>query len=83
MTQLLLAALEQLPSSTCTNRLLLAALDWKPEDSGTTQKEDGKKTPGNYKMLPSILSKDYIILIICFVNDHGKFLNIVAIVLSC
>ena len=37
-----------------TNRLLLAALE-EPEDSGTTQKGDVKKTPA--KMLPSILSK--------------------------
>ena len=34
----------RIQSSTCTNRMLLAALDWKPEDSGTTQKEDVKKT---------------------------------------
>ena len=59
-----------------------------PEDSGTTRKEDVKKTPG--KMLPSILSKDCMCYThFCFVNDHGKFienkkkLNIVAIVLSC
>ena len=36
-----------------SNRLLLAALE-EPEDSGTTQKEDIKKTPAI--MLPSILS---------------------------
>ena len=62
-----------MPSSTCTNRLLLAALDWKPEDSGTTQKEDVKKTPG--KMLSSILSKRCSVCYthFCFVNDHGKF----------
>ena len=53
----LLAALEQfeyIPSSTCTNRLLLAVLE-EPEDSDTTRKEDVKKTPA--KMLPSILTK--------------------------
>ena len=33
----------RIPSSTCTNRMLLAALE-EPEDSGTTQKEDVKKT---------------------------------------
>ena len=37
-------------------------MDWKPEDSGTTQKEDVKKTPG--KMLPSILSKHSIVIFI-------------------
>ena len=64
------------PSSTCSyNRLLLAVVE-EPEDSGTTQNEDVKKTSA--KMLPSILSK----LCMCtiriysypfFVNDHGKF----------
>ena len=56
---MLLAALEavQVPSSTCTNRLLLAVLE-ELEDSGTTQKEDIKKTPA--KMLPSILHVYYI-----------------------
>ena len=48
--------------------MLLAALE-EPEDSGTTQKEDVKKTPA--KMLPSILYVDYTNF--CFVNDHGKF----------
>ena len=43
----------QVPSSTCTNRLLLAALE-EPEDSGTTQKEDVKKTPAI--MLAPVLS---------------------------
>ena len=63
---MLLAALEQfrVPRSTCTKGLLLAALDWKPEDSGTTQ-EDVKKTPG--KMLPSILSKHCMCAILIFV----------------
>ena len=54
-----------MPSSTCTNRLLLAALDWKSEDLGTTQKEDVKKTPG--KMLPSILSKQCMCAILILV----------------
>ena len=54
-----------MPSSTCTNRVLLAALDWKPEDSGTTQKEDVKKAPG--KMLSSILSKQCMCAILIFV----------------
>ena len=54
----------RVPSSTCTNRLLLAALDWKPEDPGTTQ-EDVKKTPG--KMLPSIISKHCMCTILIFV----------------
>ena len=49
----LLAALEQFEYQ-ATNRLLFAALE-EYEDSGTTQKEDVKKTPA--KMLPSTHSK--------------------------
>ena len=45
----LLAVVEQLEDQ-ATNRLLTAALE-EYEDSGTTQKEDVKKTPA--KMLPS------------------------------
>ena len=48
---MLLAALEQFDYQ-ATNRLLLAVLE-EYEDSGTTQKEDVKKTPA--KMLPSTL----------------------------
>ena len=46
----LLTALEQFEYQ-ATNRLQLAALE-KSEDSGTTKKEDVKKTPA--KMLPEI-----------------------------
>ena len=49
----LLAALKQFKYQV-TNRLLLAASE-EYGDSGTTQKEDVKKTPA--KMLPSTLSK--------------------------
>ena len=45
----LLATIEQFEDQ-ATNRLLTAALE-EYEDSGTTQKEDVKKTPA--KMLPS------------------------------
>ena len=51
----LLGALEQFEDQ-ATNRLLLLALE-EYEDSGTTQKEDVKKTPA--KMLLSTLSKHY------------------------
>ena len=46
---MLLAAIEQFKDQ-ATNRLLAGALD-EYEDSGTTQKEEVKKTPA--KMLPS------------------------------
>ena len=49
----LLAALEQFEDQ-AANRLLIAVLE-ECEDSGTTQKEDVKKTPA--KTLPSTLSK--------------------------
>ena len=52
----LLAAIEQFEVQ-ATNRLLLSALE-EYEDSGTTQKEDVKKTAA--KMLPSTLSKHCI-----------------------
>ena len=70
---MLLAALEavRVPSSTCTNRLLPAVLE-ELEDSGTTQKEDIKKTPA--KMLPSILHVYYTHF--CFVNDHGNSVKV-------
>ena len=48
---MLLGAIEQFEDQ-ATNRLLIAALE-EYEDSGTTQKEDAKKTPA--KMLPSTL----------------------------
>ena len=53
-----------------TNRLPLASLE-EYEDSGTTQKEDAKKTPA--KMLPSTLSKHCMCTICIFVvNDYNK-----------
>ena len=61
---MLLAALE-LFECQALHVQILAALDWKPEDSGTTQKEDVKMTPG--KMLPSILSKQCMCAILIFV----------------
>ena len=65
----LLAAIEQFEDQT-TNRLLIAALE-KYEDSGTTQKEDVKKTPA--KTLPSTLTKHCMFTICIFVvNDHNK-----------
>ena len=57
----------RIPSSTCTNRLLLAALE-EPEDSSTTQKEDVKKTPAISKHCMCSYYTRF-----CFVNDHGKF----------
>ena len=66
---MLLAALEQFEYQD-TNRLLLAASEGYG-DSGTTQKEEDKKTPA--KTLPSTLSKHYMCTISNFVvNDHGK-----------
>ena len=65
----LLAALEQFDYQ-ATNRLLLAALE-EYEDSGTTQKEDVKKTPA--KMLPLTRSKHCMHTICIFVvNDYNK-----------
>ena len=64
----LLAALEQFEYQAQHVQIgcyLLHCTYWKPEDSGTTQKEDVKKTLGNCKMLPSILSKHCRF---CFVN---------------
>ena len=55
---MLLAALEQFDYQ-ATDRLLLAVLE-EYEDSGTTQKEDVKKTPA--KMLPSTLSNIVCVL---------------------
>ena len=49
----LLAAIQQFKDQ-ATNRLLIAVSE-EYEDSGTTQKEDVKKTPA--KMLPSTLSE--------------------------
>ena len=57
----------RIPSSTCTNRLLLAALE-EPENSSTTQKEDVKKTPSISKHCMCSYYTHF-----CFVNDHGKF----------
>ena len=72
---MLLTALEQFDYQVLhvQNRLLLAALE-EPEDSGTTQKRDIKKTPA--KMLPSILSEYGMCTIPIFVcNEHCKFLK--------
>ena len=62
----LLATLEQFEYQ-ATNRLLLATLE-EYEDSGTTQKEDIKKTPA--KMLPSTCSKH------CLCNIHIFVVNL-------
>ena len=62
-----LATIEQFKDQ-ATNRLLIAALE-EYEDSGTTQKEDVKKTPA--KMLPS--TKHCMCTICIFlVNDYNK-----------
>ena len=62
-----LAAIKQFKDQ-ATNRLLIAALE-EYEDSGTTQKEDVKKTPA--KMLPS--TKHCMCTICIFVvNDYNK-----------
>ena len=62
-----LAAIEQFKDQ-ATNRLLIAALE-EYEDSGTTQKEDVKKTPA--KVLPS--TKHCMCTICIFVvNDYNK-----------
>ena len=66
---MLLAAMEQFEDQ-ATNRLLIAVLE-EYEDSGTTQKEDVKKTPA--KMLPLSLSKHCMRTIcILVVNDYNK-----------
>ena len=52
-----------------TNRLPLASLE-EYEDSGTTQKEDVKKTPA--KVLPSTRSKHCMIVYYMHVNDYNK-----------
>ena len=52
----LLAAIQQFKDQ-ATNRLLIAVSE-EYEDSGTTQKEDVKKTPA--KMLPSTLSEHFM-----------------------
>ena len=64
----LLASIGQFEDQ-ANNRLLIAVLE-EYEDSGTTQKEDVKKTPA--KMLPSTLSKHCMCTIICIfvVNDY-------------
>ena len=65
----LLAALKQFEYQ-ATTRLLLAALE-EYEDSGTTQKENVKKTP--VKMLLPTLSKHCMFTISFYVvNDHDK-----------
>ena len=62
----LLAAIEQFEDQTST-RLLITVLE-EYEESGTTHKEDVKKTPA--KMLPSTLSKHCMCTICIFVvND--------------
>ena len=66
----LLAALEQFEYQ-ATNRLLLAALE-EYEDSGTTQKEDIKKTPA--KMLPSTLRKHCMCTVSIVVLNDGKLI---------
>ena len=62
----LLAAIEQFKNQ-AINRLLTAALE-KYEDSGTTQKEDVKKTPA--KILPST---KHCMCIICIFVVTSKF----------
>ena len=63
----ILAAIEQFEYQ-ATNRLLIPKLE-EYEDSGTTQKEDVKKTPA--KMLPS--TKHCMCTICIFVvNDYNK-----------
>ena len=66
----LLAEVEQFEDQ-ATNRLLIAVLE-EYENSGTTQKENVKKTPA--KMLPSTLSELCMLTctIIFVVNDHSK-----------
>ena len=62
-----LAAIEQFEDQ-ATNRQLIVVLE-ECEDSGTTQKEDVKKTPS--KMLPS-----GILLCIFVVNDNKQIWNV-------